>query len=259
MSQTPFELPAKPTEITLDTLPQLFAHHRARFGGIRMSITPPEPTPPSPDTPPTAPQRPEGVSEEEWNALGDPGKAAIVREREARVKAERERDAARARPTPPKNQPTPTPPAPTPPAPAPQPPAPANQPGDIATIVQQAVAAAIKPFQDAETQRQAEAAAGKVTDAVLTAAKDRFVDPADALAGIDLTTITDGNGGADPAKITTALDDLLKRKPYLGLGPRTAQPGFGAQPPAPANTDEQVKAILARMQTSAGIRPSTTR
>ena len=35
-------------------------------------------------------ERPEGVTEEEWEALGDPGKRAIVRERERAEKAERE-------------------------------------------------------------------------------------------------------------------------------------------------------------------------
>ena len=58
-------------------------------------------------TPPI--ERPEGVTEEEWEALGDPGKKAIAREREARVQAERERDAARARPAPPKKNTAPIP------------------------------------------------------------------------------------------------------------------------------------------------------
>lgn len=38
---------------------------------------------------PTAPTRPEGVAEAEWNALGDPGKAALVRERTAKTEADK--------------------------------------------------------------------------------------------------------------------------------------------------------------------------
>lgn len=43
-------------------------------------------TPQTPAAPP-APARPDGVSDTEWNALGDPGKAALIREREAAARA----------------------------------------------------------------------------------------------------------------------------------------------------------------------------
>ncbi len=47
-------------------------------------------TPPATTPQPTAapaPARPDGVSDAEWSALGDPGKAALVRERAASTKA----------------------------------------------------------------------------------------------------------------------------------------------------------------------------
>ncbi|GAA4120513.1 hypothetical protein GCM10022215_24240 [Nocardioides fonticola] len=246
MSHNPFRsAPEKPTVITLDTLPQLFAHHRAIFGGWRM-VDPREPV------------RPDDIPEEEWAALGDPGQRALVREREARTKAERELAAARARPAPPKSPPT-TAPAPAAPA------APAVQPGDqpdITKIVQDAVttavAAAVKPFQEREEQRDAEEAAARIRSATVDAAKDLLHDPTDAAAHIDLTTVTDGQGQADPAKIQDALKKLIEAKPHLAKtdGRRYGQPGFGAGG-STAPLEQRVQATLRRMQEGAGLRVTT--
>lgn len=241
MSQHPL-IPAKPTEITLDTLPQLFAHHRARFGGWTMTQTPPENDPPV--------ERPEGVTEEEWTALGDPGRAALVRERTARTTAERALAAARAaKPTPPKNT---DPPADPPKSTEP----PKTDEVDIAAIVKQAVDAAIKPFADRETARAVDEAAGKVRDAVLEAAKTKLHDPTDAVANIDLTTVITEQGVADPTKVTKALDDLLTAKPHLAKSTvLVAPPGIGGGAPANATEGEKVAAALARMQKSVNLRP----
>lgn len=246
-------IPAKPAEITLDTLPQLFAHHRARFGGWQMTQTPPEPEPSGGgDTPP---ERPDDIPETDWNALGDPGKRVIVREREARQAAERALAAARAKPTPPK-------PA-DPPKPTAQPPAKtedqSGQP-DVAAIVQQAVEAAIKPFVEREQQRETAQAAQKVQDDVLELAKPLLHDPTDALAGIDLAGVVNEQGKADPAKVKTALEDLVKRKPHLAKShERVAPPGIGGGGPAAATDAEKVKAVLADMQRATGVKlPSNT-
>lgn len=257
-STNPFTIPAGITA----KVGSIMSDSRRRYGHGQhfMTATPPEPvppapaspTPPTPPTPPAAPQRPEGVSEAEWNALGDPGKLAIVREREARTTAEHALAAARARPTPPV-----TPPAP-PTAPAAPAAAGATPPGpDLEAIVQQAVAAAVKPFQDREEQRDAAAAVKVIQDAVATAAKETFHDTSDAITGVDLTQITDGSGGPDATKIKTALDELLKTKPHLGKVPDGrlyAQPGFGAgESGTPLET--RVQDILTRMQATAGIKP----
>lgn len=247
MSHNPL-FPAKPAEITLNTLPQLFAHNRARFGGWTMTATAPEAGEGQQNQ---DPQRPDGVSEDEWNALGDPGKRALVRERERAEAAERSLAATRQRP-----------------APKPAPPG-GNHQGeqqqqkasggggetDIAAIVQQAVAAALKPFQEAEERRQTEAAADRVRQAVIDAAKPRLHDASDALMGIDLTAVVDDQGHADPDKIKAALDDLVTRKPHLAKSAeRQAPPGIGGGAPAGVTDGEKVKAILADMQRATGVR-----
>lgn len=62
---------AFPKAITLDTLPDLLAFHRATFGGFRMEDppepTPPTPTPPVPTPPPAAFKAPE--SQDELNRI----------------------------------------------------------------------------------------------------------------------------------------------------------------------------------------------
>lgn len=204
----------------------------------------------SPDDPNAGngePQRPEGIAEEEWTALGDPGKRAIVRERERADTAERSLAAARQRPVPPKS-----PEAPKPPEGGAKP---GEQP-DFAALIQQAVSEAVKPFQQAEEQRQTQEAAAKVQQSVVEAAQARLHDATDALTNIDLTTVVNDQGAVDPAKVKTALDDLVTRKPHLAkVGERLAPPGIGGGAPASATDGEKVKAVLADMQRATGVRP----
>lgn len=242
MSLNPL-IPAKPATITLDTLPQLFAHNRARFGGWTMTQAPAEPDP-------TPPERPEDVTEDEWAALGDPGKAAIDRMKRRATEAERSLAAARAKPAPPVKVDPPSPPV----KPEDEKPKPGEQP-DIAAIVKQAVEAAVKPFQDAEERRTTEGAAEKIRDAVMEAAKARLHDATDALIGIDLTKVVNDQGQADPDKIKTELDSLVTRKPHLAKSlERVAPPGIGGGIPAGATDAEKVKAVLADMQRATGVR-----
>lgn len=205
------------------------------------SPVPPVPTPPSSSGTPAL--RPEGVSEAEWSALGDPGKAAIVRERARATAAEQALAVAR------------TPPAPPKPAPAPK----AGETADLGEQIRAAVEAAIAPLAQREAQREASQAAEKVRDAVSTAAGFRFHDATDALTQVDLASLTDGEGRADPQKITAALDDLLTRKPHLGKAVddrRRAAPGspIGAAGGSAAPLDDRVKATLARMQAAGGVK-----
>lgn len=236
MSQNLFRAPAKPTVITLDTLPDLFAHHRAVFGGWTM------------ETPTDPPARPDDIPEAEWSALGDPGQRALVREREARRKAESDLAAARA--------PRPTPPRTAPPVSAPAT-ASASDQGDqpdLQKLIQDAVAAAVKPFQDREAEREATEAANRIRQATIEAAKDVLHDPTDAVANIDLTTVTDGSGQPDQAKIVDALKKLVETKPHLARPDRRiAQPGFGAGGDA-APLEKRVQDTLRRMQEGAGLR-----
>lgn len=252
MSHNPL-IPAKPAEITFDTLPQLFAHHRAVFGDWRMDAGDGgsgsgDGGGQGGDQPP---ERPSDIDEADWNALGDPGKRAIVRERARAEAAERALAASRARPTPPK------------PADKPKPDdkkadPPKSKDGDttdFAAIIEQAVQAAVKPFVEREQQRDAESAANKVRDAVIEAAKPRLHDATDALTGIDLAGVVNDQGQADPEKVKTALDDLIKRKPHLAkTTERIAPPGIGGGGPADTTDAEKVKAVLADMQRGTGVR-----
>lgn len=260
--------------ITLGNLHELFSHHKGLTGGFSMTAGPaaPEPTPPAAPTPtflaPAAPapapapadappERPDGVSEDEWNSLGDPGKRAIVRERNRADAAERSLAASRARPTPPKLA-EPAAPAGGQPAPAP---AKAGDEPDIAAMINQAVTNALKPITEREEQRTIDEAADKVRTAVIDAARPVLHDATDALAGIDLTTVIDANGVVDPAKVKTALDDLVARKPHLAKPvqqQRQAPLGIGGGNPAPATEGEKVKAALERMQKSVNLRPAQT-
>lgn len=230
-------LPPFPTEITLETLPQLFAAHRARFGGMTME-GPDEPT------------RPEDVSEEVWDALGDAGKQAIQRERDKNAQLTRDLAAARARPAPPK-----TPPA-TPPAP-PQPTQPAGD--DLAAQIKAAVAEAVAPLQEAQQKRDATEAARKIADAVQAAAADVLHDKTDALQ-IDLTTVVDDNGQADQQKIQDQLTKLVQAKPHLAKTDGRRYPQHDSFGGAGGNTPplaDRVKSELAVMQQATGIRPPT--
>lgn len=195
------------------------------------------------------PQRPDGVTEDEWSALGDPGKRALVRERDRATRAEQDLATARAaKPTPPKEK-------------TGEEPKPAEKPAtdDIAAIVKQAVDSAIKPFQEREQKRDAEDAARRIADAVTSAAKARLRDPSDALHNIDLADMTNGAGAADPDKINAALDDLVTRKPYLARvadDRRRAGDGsfVGATAPHNVSLDDQVKTALAAMQSATGVK-----
>jgi hypothetical protein len=115
----------------------------------------PAPAPPAPSpTPPAAPEKPDGVTDAEWAALGDPGKSALVRERQRAQAAETALAAARAG--------QPQPPKPAPPKPADPPPkGPDGQP-DIAAMIQQAVQAAVNPLLERDATREAVEAAEKV-------------------------------------------------------------------------------------------------
>jgi len=252
---TPTHLPSAPTPPpapTVGPLPPLPTP--APYGQPQAPLVPPSQTAapagapvvaPTPSTPP-----PEGVSQEEWTALGDPGKNALIRERAARTQAEQALAAARTA--------TATAPASTVPTAPPKhagTPAPGDA-ADIATMIQQAVTAAIAPIQQTFADRDTQQAVERIQEAVTTAAADRFHDPSDALSGVDLSTLTDGSGRADPMKVSTALDDLLARKPHLGKAvdtrrhatPANLVGAGGGNGPAPLESRVQAQLDLMKNQ-----------
>lgn len=188
----------------------------------------------------SATERPSGVSEEEWDALGDPGKRALNRERAAREQAERDLVAARSAER------------------LGQKPSEADvEPVDINAIITQAVAAAIQPFQKAEEDRAAREAQGALAAKVRAAAKERLHDDGDALAHLDLDKLaTDGQ--PDDTKIAAALDELVQAKPHLAKPADDrrrfdpSQPIGGGQHSADAA--EKVREALDRMKAATGIK-----
>lgn len=60
-------------------------------------------------------------------------------------------------------------------------------------------------------------------------ATGKLADPADALAFLDMSTITVGDDGdVDAQAISTAIDELLQRKPHLAAAAKPATPGVPA-------------------------------
>ena len=219
-------------------LAEIIATHRALFGGFVMET----------DGGETPPERPDGIEATEWDALGDPGKQALVRERQRATDAERKLAAALA---------------PKPPAPAPAPKAselkPDGEQPDMAALIQAAVEAAVAPLRQAQEQQAIDAQARAVIDAVKAAAADRLHDASDATSLLDLTALVGADGAPDTAKIAAAINDLVAAKPHLARPQPYGRQGNPALYGAPAgpSAEDKVKASLARMQAASGIKLPT--
>ena len=219
-------------------LAEIIATHRALFGGFVMET----------DGGETPPERPDGIEATEWDALGDPGKQALVRERQRATDAERKLAAALA-------------PKPKPPTPAPKAPElkPDGEQPDMAALIQAAVEAAVAPLRQAQEQQAIDAQARAVIDAVKTAAADRLHDASDATSLLDLTALVGADGAPDTAKIAAAINDLVAAKPHLARPQPYGRQGNPALYGAPAgpSAEDKVKASLARMQAASGIKLPT--
>ena len=195
------------------------------------------------DTIPPATEPPEGVTKEEWDALGDPGKRALVRERAARQEAERKVAAAHARPTPPSGA--------KPADPSRQE---VEQP-DFAKMIADGIAAAMKPFEQEREQAKQAADTAKVRDAIKAAATD-FHNPSLAAALIDAATVVGEDGQVDAEKVAKALGDLSASDPYMVRDPRRFAPvGAGGQQGGSAPTvEDQAAAIKKQMSDAIGFK-----
>ena len=222
-------------------LAEIIATHRALFGGFIMEA----------DGSDTPPERPDGIEATEWDALGDPGKQALVRERQRATDAERKLAAALA--------PKPKPPAPAPKASEPPAPKTNGEPRDMAALIQAAVEAAVAPLRQAQEQQAIDAQARAVIDAVKAAAADRLHDASDATSLLDLTALVGADGAPDTAKIAAAINDLVAAKPHLARPQPYGRQGNPALYGAPAgpSAEDKVKASLARMQAASGIKLPT--
>ncbi|MCU1590653.1 MAG: hypothetical protein JWP11_1909 [Frankiales bacterium] len=208
------------------TVDELIAWHRARFGDARMED----------------PQKPDDVTQEEWDALGDPGRRALDRVRRARSEAERARDAAvadkakadqaaadaqaeleKAKKEPPKKE---------------------DPPADVAAQIQTAVAAALenvtKTYTEQIDQLRAERAAEQLTAQAQRVAADVLVDPTLVGTFVDLRTVVNPQGQLDEQALRDNLATLVEQRTYLKRPEQAPAPGanpFGGHPggarPAP--------------------------
>lgn len=180
----------------------------------------PAPAPPAPPAPapPGTPERPEGVSEEEWAALGDPGRRAIERERRNAREAQRRAEAAERAAEETRRA------APQPPAPPAPPAPPTNEPPDIAALVQTAVERTIQPLLARDVTR----AAQRVQERAAAIAAEALIDPRDA-GSLDLSRMVTATGDPDEQAIRDGIARLVEERPHLArpITGRQAAPGSG--------------------------------
>lgn len=161
-------------------------------------------TPPEPDATSDPDHADEAPAE-----LGDPGKAALSAERKARAAAEREAKALKARLD------------------------------ELETANLSEVDRAIKEARDAATRDAMSAVNDRILRAEVKAmAGGKLADPSDAVNLIDLSQFpVDDDGNVDTKAIASAIDELVKAKPYLApAGARPAPlPGGGARPTPAGN------------------------
>lgn len=173
--------------------------------------TPPSPSPtfvPGPlDPPPTDPPKPE-------DQLGDAGKKALAEERAARATAEREAKAAKA---------------------------------ELAKIQKSNMSDQEKAIAEAKAEARKEAL-GEANSRVLrseirAAAGGKLADPSDAPALLgDLSRFLNDDGDIDSKTVSSAIDELVKAKPYLAPAGRPGRlPGGGAKPSEGVSMDDWLR------------------
>lgn len=232
-----------PRNLLVNGMPvgELIAWHRAHFGDARME---------------DPPQRPDDVTQEEWDALGDPGRRALDRVRRGQREAERqreaavaaqadvvkERDAARVelealRKAPPKPDP------------------PKDQP-DVAAQIQAAVDSALQNVTKTYTEQldnlRAERAAEQLTAQAQRIATDVLVDPALVGTFVDLRGVLNAQGQLDEQALRDNLATVVEQRPYLkrpdqppgGGNPFGGHPGGARPAPDKATFDARVAAQL---------------
>jgi hypothetical protein len=89
---------------------------------------------------------------------------------------------------------------------------------------------------------------------VKAAAAGKLQDPEDAYGFLDLTSFVDDTGDVDSNAISSAIDELVKTKPYLSAGATPAGAGTGGGgarlQPTPLNSDSLTEAVKAKLGVS---------
>ncbi|MGW4406525.1 hypothetical protein ACWEJ6_21025 [Nonomuraea sp. NPDC004702] len=190
-----------------------------------------------------APEEGEGEQDDKDKPLGPAGEKALAAEKEKRKTAAAQARAEKAR-------------------------ADAAE-AELAKLRRAAEKAKSKPEEKAddapdreEIRREAEQAAiAKANDRIVraeirAAAAGKLADPADALSFLDLTQFeVDADGNIDADQVADAIDDLLKKKPYLapaqGDGKRFKGSGDGgAKPNKPTRPKSLTEAVTKALSPS---------
>jgi len=87
----------------------------------------------------------------------------------------------------------------------------------------------------------------RIDGALLATASGRFADPSDAVNALRTSIVIGDNGRPDPDDIKSAVDDLLKRKPYLAAEHLNTGDGDGGMRGGP-KPDPDVSPGLGRMR-----------
>lgn len=109
-----------------------------------------------------------------------------------------------------------------------------------------------KAIEQAKNEGRSEATSALVDKLTRTeirvAASGKLADPDDAPAFLgDLSRFVGKDGEVDTKAITSAIDDLLKAKPYLAAKGRAGSlPGGGKNPPAGVSINDDIRARMRR-------------
>lgn len=190
---------------------------------------------------------PQGVSADVWNALGDPGKSALRKERKRATEAEKNNAALQKQVEQLQTQIDDM----------------KNSDGNkngsnnnggnngdnpaanLEELIAKAVTSATKPL--------IEAAKNKEMDEAIIAAASEFYNPKDVLLLIDRKKITDSAGEIDKELLQSNIEEIAKQRPYLLKPVQRGQSTFlGGKNSAPT-VKERTEQALQRMQQATGL------
>lgn len=164
------------------------------------------------------------AADETDTELGEKGKRALAAERDARAKAERDRKAAEKRAKDLEDRL-------------------AKIEGESKSEHEKAVEAARREAADAaRTEMTAELHAERIEAALIRAASGKLADPHDAVRFLKETIEVGDDGRPDSKAVASAIEQLLKDKPYLA--PSTATNGRGSADQGTRKNGRQKPATL---------------
>lgn len=159
-------------------------------------------------------EKPDAGDENEDEQLGEAGKKALEAERQSRKALERQLK---------------------------------GQSAELDKLRRQSMSDQEKAVDEAKAEAR-KAALGEVSERLLAAeittlAAGKLADPSDAVGLVDRDGLTDADGAPDKEAISKAIDELVKRKPYLANGERRPKslPGGGATSSEGMSMDDYIR------------------